>query len=146
MPSSVSGIKEIQKVFRKLPRKMRDKALMSALRAGATVQRKAIKGNAPRDTGFLANNIVSKRVKGRFAIRTGPSRKAFYGGFAEFGTSKIPAKKYIRNAFHSTSVDVKKKVSVMLVKAIAREAKKLRGPLRKSGALSRKGFLKQSGL
>ena len=149
MPSSINGIKDIQKVFRLLPKRLQDKALMSALRAGATIQRKEIAANAPRAAGgggFLASHIVSKRVKGQFAIITGPSRAAFYGGFQEFGTSRTPARRYIRNAFDGTSNAVKTKIMAQLVKAIGREAKKLRGPLRKSGALSRKGFLKQSGL
>ena len=146
MPSQVDGIAEVQKLFKKLPKRLQDKALMSVLRTGATVQRKAIKAQAPRGTGNLADNIVSKRVKGQFAIETGPNRKAFYGGFQEFGTSTIAPKRYLRGAYHSTVNAVQQKMMRQLIKAVAREAKKLRGPIRKSGALSRKGFLKQSGL
>lgn len=101
-----------------------------ALISGSKIIRDEARRKAPRDTGLLANNIIHYRAKLtsgvvemiKIGVRSGKKRyaktvknvrkgivgetyktrgDAYYWYFFEFGTSKMPARPFLRPAFES---------------------------------------------
>ena len=67
--------------------------------------------NAPVDTGFLSRSIlavVDKKETGAdsLTILVGPSRKAFYGFFQEFGTAHMPPQEFLGPALEDTKDEI----------------------------------------
>lgn len=56
----IEGFDELRKTFRRLPLRVVDKVLKSAVRAGGNPIAKAIRARAPRRTGLLTKSIANK--------------------------------------------------------------------------------------
>lgn len=88
----IEGIGALKADFEKLDMRKRKPALVKAGLYAIEPVRVLASLLAPRDTGFLAEHIETAEVK-RTAdiygveIEVGPTSKAFYGLFQEFGTA-----------------------------------------------------------
>lgn len=130
----IEGLRELEIRLKQLPQRVAAKALYSALMAGAEVIRKDAVNRAPEDTGKLKRNIVKRREKtlpGLSAnVVVGVRKKgkrnnpqnAFYWRFFEFGTSRRPARPFLRPAFEAQKEE-----------AVARIAGKLRQRIEQAG-------------
>jgi HK97 gp10 family phage protein len=148
--SHVEGLAEMEAFLRTLPddiaRKMLRSSLMGAARpimrqAQANVQQTF--GNSPRYTGTLAAGIVRGRAKTGLAARVDvklkkPRSKAkatvngvkkqsgddpFYGRFLEFGTSKMPARPFLKPAGMAKQDEAGREMNKALAKQIAKWCK-----------------------
>lgn len=138
------GFDELAKALRQLHNGVADRVLLKSVRASANVVKKAAQAKAPVGTvthyvgkkakgryvfpGFLASNIVLRKAKsprsqGIIDVRV---RRAFYWFFLEFGTSKIPAKPFLRPAMTENYVTALNELQRVLGKGIEAEVKKLR--------------------
>jgi len=130
----IEGAKELDRVLKKLPKKIRGKVLRQALMAGAGVIRKAMRQRAPVLTGKLKMSIAARRDRAAerggasVAVKVGPLGRGFYGMFTEFGTSRQPARPWARPAFEESKRAALDKTGGQLGKAIEREAARLAGP------------------
>lgn len=139
--TQLHGARELERVLKLLPKQIRGAVLQRSVMAGATPIRKAAKANAPRASGALANSIVARKDKtagASAAVKIGPTRKRFYGLFAEFGTSTQPAKPWLRPAFETTKGEALNRIGKALGRNIEKAAIRLAGSFAKSG-LARKG-------
>lgn len=117
-----TDIKNLEKVFRELPRAMQRKAYSRSLRAGASIVRDAAKENVKaitsnEATGTLANNLSVynlKKYRGwyRVGVRVkkgavnkkkkdgqgNPVRVGLYGAVLEYGKKGQTPKSWIRKA------------------------------------------------
>lgn len=59
----VSGLKELAAAMRELPERVARNALRAAVNAGATVIKKKVRLSAPKDTGFLKEEIHQKHIR-----------------------------------------------------------------------------------
>lgn len=126
----VEGLKELLAALRDLPPELGSRGggpIKGALFAATKMMREVAREKAPRDTGRLSRNVVAfrdgnprasglaeayyitfrrgKRGKGRhkrYNTKAGSDKDAFYGRFVEFGTSKMPARPFLRPAFEET--------------------------------------------
>lgn len=93
----VKGLSELKENLKRLPQRLQEKALASAVLAGAGVIRDEARRLCPKKTGRLAKSIVAKKVrdKNRMGVTYQVGPKLFYGHMVEFGTSphEIKAKK-----------------------------------------------------
>ena len=139
--AKLKGADELARVLRALPDKLGDPAMASALRKGASVVKKEAAETAPKRTGTLRKNILIKKAKdrdrGEVAYEVGPAGRAFYGLFAEFGTSRQPARPWLRPAWEASKRPALDTIMKTLRKNIDRAAQKLAGRYRDSG-LSKK--------
>ena len=147
--SGMSGAKELERVLRKLPRRLAERELTSAARAGANVIRKEVRARASRGSdpsaaskkfGTLHKNIRVARVKKtgfsvEMAIHNG---RAFWGSFLEFGTKNISARPWMSPAFDTTVRPALAKVGERLGKGLEKTAKELAGPLSKISKSTRR--------
>jgi HK97 gp10 family phage protein len=125
----VKGLKELQEKLEELPLKLAKKDLRSALRAGATLIKKAMIALAPRDTGFLSQHFsIKTKIKTGEEIAgsafIGPQGKINYpktsegkkgigrriavatvARFLEFGTIKMSKKPFMTQAIDSNKSD-----------------------------------------
>lgn len=75
-----------------------------AIEAAAQVLAEEMARRAPRDTGFLEENIVHEETKRTAKLverGVGPHKEAYYGVFHELGTFKMPANPWMVPAFDS---------------------------------------------
>lgn len=100
MPEIFKDAKELERKFNEQGHFMRRQLLTKGTRKGAEVIQAQQELTAPRDTGFLADEILI-RIDGanssaaEVVAKIGPSQKAFYGLFQEFGTAFHPAQPFI---------------------------------------------------
>lgn len=83
------GEAELKKALGKLEKKVQQKVTRTALRRGAAVVRKEIKRMSPKESGDLRREIrlrIKKDSRGTFSAKVGPSQRAFYARFIEYGT------------------------------------------------------------
>lgn len=102
------------------------KSIKKGLRKGANLLRDETRRRAPVQTGKLKKNIVSGQ-RGNMAgvyirgtndegtnsdttMKADDPKNAFYWRFVEYGTSRSPAKPFIRPAFDSKEVEAEKEV------------------------------------
>lgn len=118
---SMSGVKDVEKVFRNMPKSTQNKVMRQSLRAGAKIVRNAAKENvralvSDEATGMLARSIAvysarKKRGMLRFMvmIRRGavntkklvngaPVRIGLYAAVLEYGKQGQPPRSWIRKA------------------------------------------------
>lgn len=128
----LTGVNELRRAFRQLPKRTGERVLRNTARAGARVIQSEIKDQAPRQSGELQSEIIIRQDKSRkdavvFAV--GPSTKAFHGMFQEFGTVHQPANPFVRRALALAEGRALLAMVKTLRRAMLREAKKVAGPL-----------------
>lgn len=135
----VHGLRELEQKLRGLGPKLRERAVRSALNAGAQVIKKEAIALAPVDTGRLADKaIYVTRVREEqtltkevyaVAVRHGrkeaqKDRDAFYWKFLEFGTKFLAARPFLVPAFESKKQEAFEKIKQKLrerIEALAKE-------------------------
>lgn len=138
---SVTGVAEIDKVLRELPKQMTHTILGAAHTLAAKPLVEKAKQLAPVGaTHNLVNSIGStktnvKRADSLGEVRVGPRRrgglKGFHGHFNEFGTKRrrtrkganrgvMPAQPFMRPAFAQTKLQVEGQIAVQISKVMVR--------------------------
>lgn len=126
---TVTGLAELSKKLKEMPVKLARNGLRAAVNAGAEVIRKDAASRVPVDTRRLKKAIYKKQIREKsnnvqqtffVGARNGKKyrkadKDAYYWRFLEFGTSKLPARPFLRPAF-----DTKKSEAV---DAMARKLK-----------------------
>lgn len=150
MTVEVKGLKELQSALLELPRKLDRPVLNSALRTGARPMAAAARSRAPMDTGALRAAIVVRAVRSREhsaevhvgvtgarqvqkTDKKGRVRNVWkrtknflhYWLYHEFGTSKMPARPFLRPAFESNKAASAELIKTGLRDRIEKEATKL---------------------
>lgn len=132
----LEGAKELDRVLGKLPKQLRGRVLTRAVRGGANIVRKEMRGRAPVETGRLRDNIVTRARRDRGAsvtVSVGPARRTFYAGFIEFGTRFLPARPFLRPAFETVKFAALEEIGKRLGTEIEKAAVKLAGSFATSG-------------
>lgn len=129
----VQGLDELERKLYELPTKLAKKYVRKALRAGARVWRDEIRQTAPKRTGWLASQVaVTTSIRGselegsaHIGVRKkqDPARvgheqhtpgAADEARWAELGTSKQPARPFMRPAFDSKKDEVLARFAAVL--------------------------------
>lgn len=115
MSNEIKGLEDLIKNLNALPAKLEKKVIRAAVRKGANIVRDKARQNVPKDTGNLQKSIITSgaKVSGKIAFRvslkqrkTKNSKEPYYGRFIEFGTSKMPAKPFMRPALDESEWEV----------------------------------------
>ena len=128
----------MDKVLKAMPKRLAERELTNAVRAGARVIRKEVAARAPRGAvtskasekyGPLHKQIRVSRVKKtrhsvEFEIHTG---SAFWGKFIEFGTAKIAPRPWMTPAVDTSAPAAMVKIKERLGKGIEKTARELAG-------------------
>lgn len=151
----IDGAAELDKVLRQLPIQVAKKELTGAVNAGADIVKKNLQSRAPfrfnppgpikrakgaTNPGELRRSIrrrVQKNGEASVTVAVGIGR-AFWGMFQEFGTRFMPARPWFRPAWDESKLAALNKIGIELGKRIEAAAKRLAGPLSKSGLLGRR--------
>lgn len=154
----VKGLKELAAALNELPTKLAGRALGDSVKAAAVLVQNQARSNVAKDTGHLQKSIVAYRKKGsndkdityqvgvtmKKKYPKGGKRKgwnyilhgsnaiqpAYYWRFLEFGTAKMAAKPFLRNAFvqrSGQSLALIKKMLAAAVEIAANHAPKYQG-------------------
>lgn len=118
----VGGLKELSEALDNLTSKMQGKAVRRSLKAAAEPMVKAARSNAPVETGALRKSIKAstsvRLARGVAQTKISYGKAQFYGQFVELGTSKMPARPFLRPAFDSTKGESADEFKDVLRKAI----------------------------
>ncbi len=142
--SQVSGFSELNEMLKELSPRVADRLLQNATQAAARVILKEVKARAPRHEGraspsserygTIVENLAVKPLsvlKGTTArgsrVTTGD---AFWAQFYELGTSRQPARPFMRPGFDAAAEEALNTIGGSLYKGIEREASKLSGEYR----------------
>ena len=111
MTYSLAGAEQLIKNLQGLKKSMTADRLEEAAHAGAEIVRDAAAGNAPRDSGGLADSIVAATLSGEkkpdgVEVGVGPDKKHFYGIFTEIGTRYHAATPWLRPALDENKEQV----------------------------------------
>lgn len=154
--TEIKGAKELNATIKKLPRELQQRVYLQSLRKGANVFRDGAVQSAPisreysRARSFTKGNRTML-IKLRNEIRATVTKKtdisfqilihcgrAFWGMFLEFGTFKMPARPWMRPSYERDKVEALKVTGESLGKGVEATAKRLAGPLARSGLLRRR--------
>jgi HK97 gp10 family phage protein len=155
----IEGLRELLETLKSLPKEIGSKGggpiRVALLRAAKLMQEEA-QARAPQDTGRLRRNIIAfsdrnprasgvteqygitfRRGKRRgqkwasYLTKGGGENDAYYGRFVEFGTSRQPAKPFLRPAFETKKIEAAFLFRNEMARAIELAVKKLqRGQFR----------------
>lgn len=120
------GFDELDARLAELSKGVATKAGNKAVRRGAVLVAKEVRGEAARDTGDLKRNIRARKGRSKaanavtYVVSVG---KAFYGKFLEFGTRKMAAQPFFGPAFERVSKDAFSEMKSELSAAIDRIAR-----------------------
>ena len=133
----VHGLQELNKKLKRLPIAIANKHLNRATSQAATLVQKSAKTKVPVLTGTIMRNIKKRkqRTRNKFTATTGvgvlsdrsgrqSGTDAFYWTFVEFGTSKMPARPFLRPAFEENKGPAINKIKQVLIRAIETEGNK----------------------
>lgn len=139
----MTGVKALDRVLRKLPKKIRGRVLQNAVAAGGRVIRDAAKRIVVVDTGGLRDSIAARKPRGlkrsSGVVRVGPTwPQGAHGHLVEFGTEHMRAQPWLRPAWDSEKGVALDKIGVSLGRAVERAAVKLAGSFKKSGLRARR--------
>lgn len=132
MSLKIEGLAEVIKVLEELPIKIAKNVLRGATFAGAKYLTDALRARAPVKTGYLRDTLKAVRGKGVDAdgVAWGNVHGQFYGRFQEHGTSKMPARPWVRPVLDAERDNIIKAVAEAMAPALAkvvqRAAKKSR--------------------
>lgn len=123
----ITGLRELDDALRELAGPAARRAMRKGMRQGANVVRDEAKARAPKDTGNLKKSIRTRerREEGgwmRYAIEV--RRRAFYGRFLEFGTSKMAAKPFLRPAAENKTAEAVERMRDAMGEAVLIEMQK----------------------
>lgn len=147
--TKITGAREIRDALRKLPKELQRAAEKAVLRAGAQPIAKAAKARAPKDSGLLKKSIGLRvaTVKGETSARVGPrtgmkrqvtrkrpNGKTYtemadpnnYSHLVELGSSRAPAKPFIRPAVDAAASDTLAAMATGYEKHLTKVVAKLR--------------------
>ena len=105
MPEVVEGLDDLLRKLDTLPSLVSaKKAIARSLRKGAEPIRAEAQARAPRgdESPHMADTMmisVTEQTSSSAIAKIGPSKKGFYGMFAEFGTIHQSADPFLRSAF-----------------------------------------------
>jgi len=107
----ITGLRELEQKLRDETKKVAKRTLRRAAKDASEIWENAISERAPALTGFLKSQITmsSKATggdEGSLQVMVGPSKKAYYGIFQEFGTRFQKANPFMRPAFEQTKDEV----------------------------------------
>jgi len=151
------GFAELAKALHELPERVARNGLRAAVNAGANVIKKEAISKAPELTGALKANLYQKQIREKSGpvrqtfyvgvkngvakyAKTAANRRAgkvgvyknagstFYWRFIEFGTSKMPAKPFLRPAFEGQKENAVKAIGAKLDERIQKHARDLNKP------------------
>ena len=111
------GLDEINRALTQMAERAAAEVIGKALMAGAEILKVEVETRAPRLTGFLAGNILAKlKKKNRYNVEAdvGPSKKAFYGKFLEFGTTRMSAQPFIFPSFQAKKEEIQATIADVL--------------------------------
>ena len=94
--TKITGDKAVISGLNRVGNAIGGRAIMPALRAAALIPQNAAKENVPVLTGTLKRSIHQEDVQGQLAVAVGTDVP--YAEHVEFGTSKMPARPYLRPA------------------------------------------------
>lgn len=148
---TLQGADNLHTVLKLLSRKLGDRELGFAVRAGSRVVQQAMIANAPVGSqrsinslkyGRLKDNIkVTKRRVSRhtveYAVHTGD---AFWAQFLEFGTSKMTARPFAARSFDASKNEALKAMFSTMQRRLPRLAKQIAGPYTKIPKVVRRGL------
>lgn len=131
MPDDIQllNFKSLDRALKTLPGKVAGKVIRSATLSGAGIIRKEARRRVSVDDGTLKKSISSKlkdKSDTHVTYSVGPTNKAFYGTFLEFGTEHIRPQPFLRPAFDEKKNEAAKKIEERLMKGIEKEAEKIR--------------------
>ena len=92
----ITGDKAVIAGLNRVGNAVGSKAIMPALRAAALIPQNAAKESVPVLTGTLKRTMHQEDVQGQLAVTVGTDVP--YAEHVEFGTSKMPARPYLRPA------------------------------------------------
>lgn len=100
MPEIIQGMAGFREKLKRMDYAVREKTLIAAVKKGGEVLRVEMEATAPRRTGKLAREEMVSVPRAdsnayEAVARIGPSRKAFYGVFDEFGTAHMVAQPFV---------------------------------------------------
>ena len=129
----IKGLRELDAALRALPDEMQAGPVRAGLKAGADVLREGMGLRAPRDPDpngvTLADEIVAvvrvSNAKDTAVAQIGPSRRAFYGGWQEFGTAHHAAQPFMRPTLDQDGQIAVAALAVHLRAGLERAAKRL---------------------
>lgn len=142
----IKGLRELAKALNELPDRVARNGLRVAVYAAAKVVRDEAKRRTPMATGTLRRAVIMKHIpelSGRarqtffVTVRHGKkyrnqgkkknlSQDAWYWRFVEFGTSKMPARPFLRSALEAKRHEAVYAMKERLAQRIEEEAKKAR--------------------
>jgi len=136
----IHGLDELRRALKRLPEKVAQKHLKKSTSQAATLVVRAAKGLVPVNTGLVKSSIKKKAMRSpvKTQATTGigvlaASKKVrakknlgdpYYWKFVEFGTSKMPARPFLRPAFESVKYAAADKIKQVLILGIEKEARK----------------------
>lgn len=151
----LTGFAELAAALRELPERVARNGLRAAVNAGASVIKKQVIDSAPKLTGALKANTFQKQIREKsgpmtqtfyVGVRNGLAKYAnnkankqagragkiyknagstFYWRFNEFGTSKQPARPFIRPAFEAQKENAVTAIGAKLDERIQKHARDL---------------------
>jgi len=106
----VEGLESLKRKLEALPKDLEAKAYRAGLLAGGRVIVKRAQAAAPVRTGKLRKSVAVAAVREqgtRFvaAVDVGFRKAGWYGGLVELGTSKVPARPFLRPALEEGSTE-----------------------------------------
>ena len=138
----LEGVQQLLKNLEQFSQTIQRRIVRKAVSAGSTPMLQAVKAAAPRETGLLKKSIgrkvktyrnsgvvlviIGPRSGFRTVIDDKPRNPLMYAHLVEFGTSKAPAKPFMRPAFQAMKQTAQNIIRQKLAEEIEKEAKKLK--------------------
>lgn len=106
--TNIEGLEELEEALTNGSKRVAKKFLQKVEREATKPLVESAKQYAPYDTGNLEMEIHRQSVTsdGALTMRVGPSSRAFYGSFDEFGTEKQAATHWLENSARAVQDEV----------------------------------------
>jgi HK97 gp10 family phage protein len=121
MSETIIGLENFERLLKSMELFPQKQLLVAATKAGAELIREEGERRAPRDSGLLAEEEsiqIKEAAADEVVARIGPSKKAFYGVFVEFGTVLMPARPFLTPAYETKKNEALKVAGAHLAAAI----------------------------
>lgn len=127
----VKGLRETAAALKALPDRIMRRTLIAATITAAKEFQQELYRTAPHRTGRLVSEIgISQpRIRrGNVKIDVGPSKKALYAYFLEYGTSRMAARPFMRPAFDAAHQDALDEFSERLKRDLPDDVRAIAAP------------------